>query len=157
MVESTTERLELRRELAIAARPETVWKLLVDPEGLVRWMGSSARIDPRPGGEVRIELRPGTVASGEIVEFDPPRRLVYTFGWEPDGNGPNTVPPGSSTVAFELVPAGSGTTLRLVHRDLPTAESVARHAHGWEHYLARLVTVGAGDEPGRDPWLDSVS
>ena len=39
MTETTSERLELRRELAIAARPETVWSFLVDPQKQLRWMG----------------------------------------------------------------------------------------------------------------------
>jgi len=64
MVESTTERLELRRELAIAARPETVWSFLVDPQKQLRWMGISAELDPRPGGVMRCEVIPGQVASG---------------------------------------------------------------------------------------------
>jgi uncharacterized protein YndB with AHSA1/START domain len=157
MVESTTERLELRRELAIAARPETVWGFLVDPEKLTTWMGVTASLDPRPGGAVRIEVISGNVASGEIVEIDPPRRLVYTWGWEPGPDGTNEVPPGSSTVEFELVPDGTGTTLRFVHRDLPSKASIERHGHGWAHYLGRLEIAGAGGDAGRDPWLDSVS
>jgi uncharacterized protein YndB with AHSA1/START domain len=31
--------------------------------------------------EVRIQARPETVF-GEFVEIDPPRRLVFTWGWE---------------------------------------------------------------------------
>ena len=154
MVESTTERLELRRELAIAARPETVWSFLVDPQKQLRWMGISAELDPRPGGVMRCEVIPGQVASGEVVELDPPRRLVYTWGWERGSDEALLVPPGSTTVVFELEPAGEGTLLRFTHRDLPTADSVERHGHGWAHYLARLQTAGGGSDPGRDPWLD---
>ena len=38
-MESTSEAVTVRREIAIAARPETVWEFLVDPEKTTRWMG----------------------------------------------------------------------------------------------------------------------
>ena len=58
-MERTTERLEVQRELEIAASPETVWELLVDPEKAPTWWGRAATLDPRPGGEFRIEVIPG--------------------------------------------------------------------------------------------------
>jgi hypothetical protein len=61
--------------------------------------------------------------------------------------------PGSSTIEIELTPEGDGTSLRFVHRDLPSAESTASHGHGWDHYLTRLETAAAGGDPGEDPWL----
>jgi len=150
--ESTTV---YRRELEIAARPETVWEFLVDPEKLMRWKGVAiGAFDARPGGSYRVEVIPGHTVGGEFVELDPPRRLVYTWGWEPGPDGPNPVPPGSSTVEIELEPIGEGTRIRFTHRDLPSADSVQSHAHGWEHYLPRLAVAAAGGDPGRDPWLD---
>jgi uncharacterized protein YndB with AHSA1/START domain len=100
---------------------------------------------------VRIVVTPASIASGEVVELDPPRRLVYTFGWEVGGAGPDLVPPGSSTVEIELIPSGAGTTLRLVHRELP-APAASAHGEGWDHYLGRLVVAAPGGDPGPDPW-----
>lgn len=151
-MESTTEELVVRREVEIAARPETVWELLVDPARAVSWWGESVTLEPRPGGVVRIQVTSRSTASGEVVEFDPPRRLVYTFGWEAGGGGPESVPPGSTTVEIDLVPSGEGTTLRLLHRGLPDEEAAAAHGEGWNHYLARLAVAGAGGDPGPDPW-----
>jgi uncharacterized protein YndB with AHSA1/START domain len=153
-MEQTTEQVTIERELEIAASPETVWAFLVDPEKAVRWMGVSARLDPRPGGEYRVVVLPGHTASGEFVELDPPRRLVFTWGWEPEGDEPNVVPPGSSTIEIELVPRGDRTLLRFTHRDLPTAASAESHGHGWDHYLGRLEAASAGRDPGPDPWLE---
>ncbi len=155
-MESATEATAVVRELAIAARPETVWEFLVEPAKAERWMGIRAVLDPQPGGVYEVEVIPGHVASGRFVELDPPRRLVFTWGWEPDADGaPANVPPGSSTVEIELDPDGDGTRLRFTHRDLPSSESAGRHAHGWDHYLERLVVVAGGGDPGRDPWLES--
>ncbi|HEX9599084.1 MAG TPA: SRPBCC domain-containing protein [Gaiellaceae bacterium] len=151
-METTTE-TTVEREVAIAASPETVWQFLVDPDKAIRWMGQTASFDPRPGGQYRVEVIPGHIASGEFVELDPPRRLVHTFGWEPGEQGDNAVPAGSSTIEIELVPDGDGTTLRFTHRDLPSAEAAQSHAHGWDHYLERLVIAAPGGDPGPDPWL----
>jgi uncharacterized protein YndB with AHSA1/START domain len=148
-VDATTESISVEREIAIAASPETVWELLVDPDLAIRWMGQVATLDVRPGGGYRVEVIPGHTASGEFVEVDRPRRLVHTWGWE----GESGVPPGSSTVEYELVPNGNGTLLRFTHRDLPSAEAAESHAHGWDHYLERLETAAAGGDPGPDPWI----
>ena len=101
----------VRREVAIAASPETVWEFFVDPEKATRWMGRSATLDPRPGGEYRVEVISGNVARGEFVELDPPHRLVWTWGWEP--GSPSPVEPGSTRIEVELVPDGDGTLVRF--------------------------------------------
>jgi uncharacterized protein YndB with AHSA1/START domain len=153
-MDATTESTVVEREIAIAATPETVWEFLVDPEKAIRWMGREASIDLHPGGRYHVDVIPGSTAVGEFVEIDPPRRLVYTWGWEEAGG---SVPPGSTTVEFELLPSGEGTILRFSHRDLPSAEAVAKHAHGWDHYLERLAAVAAGGDPGVDPWIEGPS
>ncbi len=155
-MESTTERLTLEREISIAASPETIWAFLVEPEKMRRWMGTGATLDLRPGGAYRIDVIPGHVASGEYVEVDPPRRLVYTWGWEPGDEGPNPVPPGSSTVELELVPDGVQTIVRVLHRDLPSQESVESHGQGWDHYYGRLAAAATGADPGADPWVANI-
>lgn len=153
-MESTTERLSVRREVEIAASPDTVWQFLVDPEKCVRWWGTSIRFDGRVGGGYRIDISPGQVVSGELVALEPPRLLVYTFGWEAGSDElMATVPPGSTTVEIELLPVGAGTLVRLLHRDLPDADSATAHGGGWQHYLDRLAVAAPGGDPGPDPWL----
>ena len=154
-MDAVTEGIAVERELEIAARPETVWQLLTDPNEATRWMGQAAAFDLRPGGAYRVEVIPGNVAIGEFVEIDPPRRLVYTWGWE---SGPgSSVPPGSTTVEFELAEADEGgTLLRFRHSDLPSRESAESHGHGWDHYFERLAAFAAGEDPGPDPWISGA-
>ncbi len=136
----------ITHEIRIQARPETVYEFLVDPAKMGRWKGRATELDPRPGGVYRVEIGQAIVV-GEYVEIDPPRRVVFTWGWE----GNEAVPPGSSTVEVTLTPDGDGTILRLVHRDLPAAER-AQHDEGWNHFLPRLEIAAAGGDPGPDPW-----
>ena len=112
-------------------------------------VASSITIVEEPGGIYRCEVIPGHIARGEFVELDAPRRLVFTWGWDGESN----VPPGSSTIEVELTPEGDGTSLRFVHKDLPNAEAIASHAHGWDHYLPRLETAAGGGNPGEDQWV----
>ena len=140
----------VEREIFIAAKPETVWQLLVDPRQMIRWMGLTAVLDPRPGGTYRVEVIPGRIASGQVVEIAAPRRLVHTWGWEQEGT---SVPPGSTTVTFELLPHDDGTLVRFTHSDLPHAAAAASHAQGWQHYLERLSMLAGGSDPGADSWI----
>jgi uncharacterized protein YndB with AHSA1/START domain len=150
-MDATTETTAVERTISIAA--ETVWEFLVNPEKLRRWMGTDAQLDPRPGGAYRNVVLPGHIARGEFVELDPPHRLVFTWGWERSGDEPPAVPAGSSTIEIELTPEENGTRLHFLHRDLPNADAAASHAHGWDHYLARLETAAGGGDAGEDPWL----
>jgi uncharacterized protein YndB with AHSA1/START domain len=148
-MDAATDTTVYERTLAIDASPETVWEFLVDPEKLMRWKGINADLETQPGGIFRCEVIPGHIARGEYVEIDKPNKLVFTWGWD----GSEDVPPGSSTIEIELASDGDGTSLRFVHKDLPNAEAIASHAHGWDHYLPRLEKAAGGGDPGEDPWV----
>lgn len=139
-------------EVHIDASPATVFEFFVDPEKMTLWKGVDAELDPRPGGVYRVHVIPGiAIASGTYVRLDPPREVVFTWGWEGDGQ---PVAPGSSTVTVTLEADGDGTLLRLRHTGLPSIELKDEHTDGWTHYLGRLVAAAAGRDPGRDPNLD---
>jgi uncharacterized protein YndB with AHSA1/START domain len=143
---TATETTKVEIEVAIAARPETVFAFLTDPAKMTRWMGSMAELDPRPGGVLRVAVRPGSTGRGEYVAIEPFRRVVFTWGWEESGL---PIPPGGSTVEILLTGEGDRTLLRLIHRDLP--EPVREvHRAGWDYYLARLAVAAAGGNPGAD-------
>ena len=142
----------VEHEIRIEARPETVFAFFTDPSKLVRWMGTDATLDPRPGGVCRIEMQRDlgeATVLGEFVEVEPYRRVVFTWGWEPE---PFAVPPGSSRVEVSLLPEDGGTRVRLVHSELPAAREEF-HRVGWEHYCRRLAVAAAGDDPGPDEWV----
>src|SRR6266511_3799086 len=82
----------LAHEVRIEARPEIVFAFLTDPDKMTQWKGDSAQLDARPGGVYRVQIGQAVVV-GEFVELDPPRRVVFTWGWE----GNDADPPGSSS------------------------------------------------------------
>ena len=141
------EPFTVRREVEIAAPQATVFAFLTDPEKILRWMGTEAQIEPRPGGVYLVNVTGARFARGSFREVVPVHRLAYSFGWD----GSAEVPAGSSLIEIDLVEEPDGTLLRFTQTGLPNAEQCARHAEGWAHYLGRLIEVAAGRDPGPDP------
>ena len=132
-------------EKEIDARPEIVFAYFVEPDKMVGWFGRETHLEARPGGAYRVRINDQAQAVGEFVEVDPPRRVVFTFGWEGDpANGP-----GKGTVEVTLTPTGDGTLVRLVHHGLSDGTQKS-HRDGWQHYLDRLAIRVPGGDPGPD-------
>jgi uncharacterized protein YndB with AHSA1/START domain len=149
-----------------AAPPEEVFALLTDAGRHVEWMGTTAVLDPGPGGEYSVRAGDGFAAAGTYLEVDPPRRAVFTWGWAHQGTAPagqgdsvleaELLPPGSTRVEITLEPDQSdreepGTRVRLRHVGLPTPELVEGHRIAWQTYLDRLCIRAGGGDPGPDP------
>jgi uncharacterized protein YndB with AHSA1/START domain len=142
-VDHTTTRADspgIERTIHIEADPATVFRYWTEHDLLVRWMGRTATIEPRPGGAFRLDYNGTDIVSGTILEVTPAERLVLTWGWEAAGDN---VPPGSSRVEVVFVPDGNGTTVTVRHLDLPS-DSIEGHATGWDHFLPQLATALAG-------------
>ncbi|MGR4880494.1 SRPBCC domain-containing protein [Streptomyces sp. LARHCF249] len=137
-------------ERHIAARPETVFSFFTERDKWLAWMGKDGEFTFEPGGAYRTNVSGDNVAAGQFIEIDPPKRIVFTWGW---AEGEVPVPPGSSTVEITLEPVDEGTLLRLTHSGLPSPEACAAHAEGWTHYIRRLVTWAEGGDPGPDDWM----
>ncbi len=137
---------ELMREVVMDATPATIFPYLVDPELHLRWMGTDAELDPRPGGTYQVLVQGRHPSVGTFIEVVPEEKVVFTFGWdEPD----HPIPAGSTEVEITLVPDGDKTRVRFVHRGLPE-DAVGDHTNGWDHYLGRLAVVAAGGDAGPD-------
>jgi uncharacterized protein YndB with AHSA1/START domain len=137
----------VRREVEIAAPPATVFAFLIDPDKILRWIGTEATVEPQVDGLYLVNVTGQNIAQGRFTEVIPVHRLAYSFGWQ----GNDAVPPGSSQIEIDLVERNGGTLVRLTHSGLPSAEACAAHEEGWTHYLARLAVAAAGGDPGRDP------
>jgi uncharacterized protein YndB with AHSA1/START domain len=136
----------IRLERRVNAPPAAVFRYLTRPELWARWQGEAADLDPRPGGRFRIRMAEGQVVEGEYRAVEADARVVVTWGWQ----GHPRMPPGTTTVEFELIADGEGTLVRLTHRGLP-AEDLPIHRAGWDVFVPRLATAAEGGDPGPNP------
>ena len=114
---------QLARVVTIAAAPETVFSFFTDSERWARWWGAGSTIEPRPGGRMLIRHANGIEVAGEVLSVEPPRTIVFTYGFVSGA----PVPVGGSRVTIELQAVESGTQLRLTH---DFAEEIPRNASG---------------------------
>ncbi len=131
-------------EVVLSAPVERVFDMFTDPRLLVRWIGISADLRPRPGGRFRFEITPGQFCEGQYVIVERPGRLVFTWGWTDPGFG---LPPGASRVEVTFTSTGEDghqTRLRLVHTGL-AGDLGLLHDDGWSRFLARLTATAAGE------------
>lgn len=130
------------------AEIETLFRALTDPAALMEWFGPGtakvhhAESDLRVGGKWAIEMIGDNCeecnVSGEYVELDAPRKVVFTWAWR-------STPDQVSQVTYALSPAGKGrTTLTLTHERLANAEVRDKHAFGWNGSLDNLAPWLAG-------------
>jgi uncharacterized protein (TIGR03086 family) len=134
------------KSVVVPLDPDATFALITEPDRLRRWMAVAARVELRQGGDYRWTVTPGHTAAGTVVDVEPGKRVVYTWGWE-DGDPA----PGGSTVTVTLTPVDAGTEVRLVHDGL-NDEQAAHHAVGWNHFLDRLVAAGRSGDAGPDEW-----
>jgi uncharacterized protein YndB with AHSA1/START domain len=129
-------------EMFIRASAEALWDVITDDEKTPLWQhfNMNSRTQWRQGGSIEWIMNGNTAISGEITEFDPPRRFVMTFNakWAPD-----VAEDQSSRVTWEITPVQEGACkLTLVH-DGFESETATFHAvgGGWTEALSRLKTL----------------
>jgi uncharacterized protein YndB with AHSA1/START domain len=131
------ERVIIEREIFIAASPETIFRFLVDPVLMARWIGLKHNLDPRPGGVFGVQVGLDHLAHGVFKEVVPNRKVAFTWGWESTDPSLAALKPGESLVEIELEPREGGTLVRLRHSRLPKDIS-EMHVDRWSNYLGKL-------------------
>jgi uncharacterized protein YndB with AHSA1/START domain len=126
----------LDRSIDIQASPETVFRFFTDSDRWAAWWGAGSTIDAREGGKMYIR-HPGNVESrGHVVEVDPGRKIVFTYGFVTG----KPIPPGASRVTIVLERRGSGTRLSLTH-EFPDQTSRDEHVQGWRFQLSLFANA----------------
>jgi uncharacterized protein YndB with AHSA1/START domain len=136
-------------EIRVAAPPERIFQALIDPQQVTQWWTSehcaieSFALEPRPGGRWRYESRQGERSvkgvtkfrcDGEVLEYDPPRVLAYTWiaNWHDQ-------PAQRTVVRWELAASKGGTLVRVTHRGLAELPRARKdYAGGWPGVLDQL-------------------
>jgi uncharacterized protein YndB with AHSA1/START domain/DNA-binding transcriptional ArsR family regulator len=136
----------------IRARAEQVWHALTDADLTARYWGHANVSDWQPGSrwEHRRTDDPGVAdVTGRVLEADPPRRLVITFG-SPDGE---QAPGGDSVVTFLLEEHGGIVRLTVTHENLADETALGEISHGWPAVLANLKSLlETGEVLPEAPW-----
>ena len=141
--------LQVRR--TIRASRQRVFEAWTTTSELKRWHAPGpltvalAEIDLRPGGAYRIHMRApdGTEhrVSGEYRVVDPPRKIVYTWGWDGDH------PVKDSLVTIEFHERGAATEVVLTHSGITHELERANHGKGWTAILDKLEATYSGETP----------
>jgi uncharacterized protein YndB with AHSA1/START domain len=135
----------------IKATPEAIWDAITKPEWTERYgYGGRVEFDLRPGGAYRViasaEMQasgmPEVAVDGEVVEADPPHKLVQTWraGWA-------TEP--ATRLTYEIEGQEGGISCLTVTHDLTGAPNTADMVGGavegagggWAEVLSDLKTL----------------
>jgi uncharacterized protein YndB with AHSA1/START domain len=138
----------------IASTAEKVFAALTDPDMTARyWTGSRVESDWKVGSPFELELtRHDKNITGQVLEYDPPRRLAYTFHAHHDGMESE----GPSRVTFELEQQKGQVKLTLVHDDFePGSQVFESVSRGWPLVISGLKSLmETGRVDLRAPWYD---
>jgi uncharacterized protein YndB with AHSA1/START domain/DNA-binding transcriptional ArsR family regulator len=128
-------------EIYIATTPERLWQALTDPALTQRYYYDTRVASGwRVGDPITYTWTDGTVTiEGQIVEADPPRRLVHTFHFTRD---PEQAAERPSRVTWEIDQMGDACRLRLTHDEFEGETSTYRSVgKGWSPILSGLKTL----------------
>ena len=113
-------------EIYIKTTPERLWEAITDPEIRAKYnFGAGVRSEWTPGArmEMGVPNADGPLGEGEVLEVDPPRRLVHTLTalW-----GDDVKAEGASRVTWDIEPVGD--SCRLTAHARPAARRRKRPA-----------------------------
>ncbi|HEU0214479.1 MAG TPA: SRPBCC family protein [Jiangellaceae bacterium] len=152
MTTTTTGTTQVYR-VYIKATAQAIWDAITTPEWTERYgYGGRVEFDLRPGGafrsiadeEMQAAGMPEVAVDGEVVEVDPPRRLVQTWraGWNEEG---------FTRLTYEINERPDGvSSLTVTHEldDAPETAAMVGGAHedqgaggGWSEVLSDLKSL----------------
>jgi uncharacterized protein YndB with AHSA1/START domain len=124
----------------IETTPEKLWEALTDGDFTERyWFGVRLRSDWKVGSTFEMVRTNGTISdAGKVVEYDPPRRLAYTFvnlSAEYKGELP-------ALATFVIEPHGKLVKLTLTHEGFAEGSKfLAGISNGWPAILSGLKSL----------------
>lgn len=125
---------EGRLERSFSHPAEAVWKFLTESGDMAQWL-APGRIEPRPGGQVKIDFADsGTVIDSEVLEFEEGRLLAYSWSHGDEPQRP---------LRWVLDPVDGGTRLSLTV-GVPANEDAAKACAGFEGHLEMLAAALEG-------------
>jgi uncharacterized protein YndB with AHSA1/START domain len=136
----------------IRSTPAKVWEALTDPQFTRQyWFGTSAESSWKKGSPWKLVGADGRVTdTGEILEIDPPRRMVIRWQneWKPELKAEG---PGRCTIALE--PTGGAVKLTITHEiERPKSKLITAVSGGWPAVISNLKSLLEGGAPVITEW-----
>lgn len=128
----------ITKTVFINAPRETVWDYLVNKDKLALWFHEGS-VNLEQGKPYNLLNEAGDpLLGGDVLEADPPKRLVYTLSHE-------MLNWAVTTVTWELSEAYGGTKIHLTHSGFDGAndplDMLTNHDAGWDGHFGRLRTI----------------
>ena len=125
----------------IRTPPEALWTALTSPEFTRRyWFGMHQESEWAAGSPWKLVFSDGRVAdTGEILECDPPNRLVIK--WRNEFR-PEIAAEGYSRCVITLEPFEGAIKLTITHTiDTPNSKLIEAVSGGWPRILSNLKSL----------------
>jgi uncharacterized protein YndB with AHSA1/START domain len=124
----------------IETTPEKLWEALTSSEFSRRyWFNTELKTDWKLGSPFALVMDGTTTDVGEVLEFDPPRRLSYTFHHVLSEAARKERP---TRVVFNLEPHGKLVKLTLTHEDFEAGSVILDGiSKGWPAILSSLKSM----------------
>ncbi len=125
----------------IKTTPDKLWYALTNPEFMKQyWLGVHCESEWKSGSAWKMVSETGQITdAGEILESDPPRRLVikWRHEWREE-----LKEEGYSQCMFEIEPADNSTKLTVTHRiDRKPSKFIEAVSGGWPKILSNLKSL----------------
>jgi uncharacterized protein YndB with AHSA1/START domain len=125
----------------IRTTPERLWSALTSPDFTRQyWFGMHHETDWKAGSSWQLVFPDGRIAdTGEIVEVDPPKRLVLR--WRNEFR-PELKSEGYARCTVELEPIADAVKLTITHvMDRPKSKFIEAVSGGWPRILSNLKSL----------------
>jgi uncharacterized protein YndB with AHSA1/START domain/DNA-binding transcriptional ArsR family regulator len=136
-------------QIYIRTTPQRLWQAITDPGFTERYFFQT-RVDAtwERGGPLRYLTTDGhPVVEGDVIEADPPHRLVTTWAFRQD---PQLADDPPSRVTWEIEPVGETCRLTLIHDDFPSENATFHNVvRGWPLVLSSLKSLLETGQPLR--------
>ncbi|OAF06400.1 ATPase [Bradyrhizobium centrolobii] len=123
----------------IETSPEALWQALTDGDFTERyWFGHRITSDWTEGAPYRFTNNGNPTVEGEVITFDPTRRLAYSW----HNRKPEAAGEGISRVTFDLEARGKVVKLTVTHDELGEDGKTLRDiSGGWPMVLSNLKSM----------------
>ncbi len=125
----------------IRTTPEKLWSALTDGEFMQQyWLGNHCESRWTAGSSWKLLSPDGQILdAGEIVEAEPPRRLVIRWQHQ---KRPELNAEGPSLCTIELEPSGSAVKLSIVHTiEREPSKLIEAVSGGWPKVISNLKSL----------------